>query len=334
MRTLDHVEVLSQSPTQTAYKWSWQAGVFFLEGENRMTAFPPPEGHPELGHRVSIKSERGQLGEGRLLWRVFPAGEKRSMMMLAMRVDMREANFVMRQLEAAARSVNRSVNLALCYVMVLGTQREAERRVGSPTKLTAGVGFDAPEVDLLKLKKLLGRADLLLMELTPRGLGKLSIIGRTGMPPAALKPVMTDPESFGKALVPGSYTRVTKREGSGKTFEWGINLPLIGTSGTMDMREQGPTLAIDAVDGALKGGKWRFETPTLPGGEAVVVGYSIFDITKTTWLIEKLAGMDPYMGHGLAAASQVMMLRALRKRAHDELKAQQAAKVKAAGAAP
>jgi hypothetical protein len=318
MKTLDHVEVLSQNTSQTTYKWSWQTGVLFLEGENHMTAFPPPAGHPELGHRISVKSERGQLGEGRLLWRVFPAGEKRSLMMLAMRVDMREANFVMRQLEAAAKSVNRSVNLALCYVMVLGTKREAERRAGHPLSLAANVPFETPKLDLPKLKKLLTRADLLLMELTPSGLGKLSIVGRTGMRPAALRPVMTEPETFGKSLVPGSYTRVTKREGSAKTFEWGINLPLIGTSGTMNMNERGETLSIDAVDGALKGGKWRFETPTLPGGEAVVVGYSLFDITKSTWLIEKIAAMDPYMGHGLAAASQVMMLRALRKRAHEE----------------
>ena len=320
MKTLDNVEVLSQNQTQTAYKWTWQTGVLFLEGENRMTSFPPPAGHPELGHRISVKSERGQLGEGRLLWRVFPAGEKRSLLMLAMRVDMREANFVMRQLEAAAKSVNRSVNLALCYVMVLGTKREAERRAGSPATYPKNVVFEAPKYDLVKLKKLLSRADLLTMELTPTGIGRLSIVGRTGMSPEALRPVMTEPETFGKALVPGSYTRVTKREGTQKTFEWGINLPLIGTSGVMSMKEQGPTLFIDAVDGALKGGKWRFETPTLPTGEAVVLGYSIFDITRTTWLIEKIAAMDPYMGHGLAAASQVMMLRALRKRAHDEAK--------------
>jgi len=318
MKTLDHVEVLSQNQTQTAYKWTWQTGVLFLEGENRMTAFPPPAGHPELGHRISVKSERGQLGEGRLLWRVFPAGEKRSLLMLAMRVDMREANFVMKQLEAAAKSVNRSVNLALCYVMVLGTKREAEKRSGlPPAAVLATSSFEAPSYDLAKLKKLMGRADLLMMDLTPSGLGKLTILGRTGMTPAAIRPVMTEPETFGKALVPGSYTRVTKREGTQKTFEWGISLPLIGTSGVMVMQDQGSTLAIDAIDGALKGGKWRFETPTLPGGEAVVLGYSMFDITKTTWLIEKIAAMDPYMGHGLAAASQVMMLRALRKRAYD-----------------
>jgi hypothetical protein len=321
MRTLDHVEVLSQNATQTAYKWTWQTGVLFLEGENRMTSFPPPAGHPEIGHRISVKSERGQLGEGRLMWRVFPAGEKRCLMMMAMRVDMREANFVMRQLEAAAKSVNRSVNLALCYVMVLGTKREAEKRSGLPDSTRqAQVTFGPPTLDLLKLKKLLSRADLLLMELTPKGLGKLSVVGRTGMLKSAVRPVMTEPETFGKSLVPGSYTRVTKRQGAQKTFEWGINLPLIGTSGVMNMEEQGETLHIDAVEGALKGGKWRFETPTLPGGEAVVLGYSTFDITKTTWLIEKIAALDPSMGHGLAAASQVMMLRALRKRAHDEAK--------------
>jgi hypothetical protein len=326
MKTLDHVEVLSASPSQIAYKWTFQAGVLFLEGENRMTIFPPPPGHPELGHRISVKSERGQLGEGRLLWRVFPAGAQRSLLMLAMRVDMRQANFVMQQLDAAAKSVNRSVNLALCYVMVLGTQRESEKRAGKPPSgLHSQIAFEPPSVDLVKLRGLLGRGDVLLMELTPSGLGKLSVVGRAGLPPAALRPVMTEPESFGKALVPGSYTHVTQREGNRKTFEWGINLPLIGTSGVMNMLDQGETLAIDAVEGSLQGGKWRFLTPTLPGGEAVVVGYSQFDITKTTWLIEKIASLDPSMGYGLAAASQVMMLRALRKRAHDEVEAKHGA---------
>jgi hypothetical protein len=50
----------------------------------------------------------------------------------------------------------------------------------------------------------------------------------------------------------------------------------------------------------------------------VVVGYSQFDISKSSWLIEKITSLDPVMGHGLAAATQVMLLRALRKRAHDE----------------
>jgi hypothetical protein len=318
MKILDHVEVLSKSGSQTAYKWSWQTGVLFLEGENRMTAFAPPAGKPELGHRISVKSERGQLGEGRLLWRILPVTPRRSLVMLSMRVDMRDANFVMRQLDAAAKSVNRSVNIALCYVMLLGAKREAERRSGTPAVLPTQVAFDPPRVDLEKLQGLLGRADLLLMELTDKGLGKLSIVGRTDVPRSRIEPIINEPEMFGKSLVPGSYTRVTKREGNQKTFEWGIGLPLIGTSGTMSMRNDQGTVAIEAVEGALKGGRWRFDTPVLRSGEAVVVGYSQFDITKASWLIEKITSFDPVLGHGLAAATQVMLLRALRKRAHDD----------------
>ncbi len=329
MQTLDSVEVLSESPTQTAYKWTWQTGVLFLEGENRMTVLSPPRDKPELGHRISVKSERGQMGEGRLLWRVLPAGPKRSLLTLSMRVDMRDANFVMRQLDAAARSVNRSVNIALAHVMLLGTKREAERRAGTTPKLPPSVPFEAPQLDLEKLHALLGRADLLMMELTPNGLGKLSVVGRGGAPADKLSAVMTEPETFGKSLVAGSYTRVTKREGASKTFEWGVDLPLIGTSGTMTMTAKDGQVAINSIDGALKGGRWRFATPTLKSGEGVVVGYSQFDVSKTSWLVAKIASLDPAMGHGLAAATQVMLLRALRRRVHQEAEEASAAAVSA-----
>lgn len=318
MKTLDHVEVLSQSGSQTAYKWTWQTGMLFLEGENRMTALAPPKGKPELGHRISVKSERGQLGEGRLMWRVVPVSAQRSLVSLSMRVDMRDANFVMRQLDAAAKSVNRSVNIALCYVMLLGAKRESERQSGKTLPLPVEVPFVPPKVNLAKLHDLLGRGDLLLMELSDKGLGKLGIVARMDAPRERLSPIIHEPEMFGKSLVPGSYTRVTKREGALKTFSWGIGLPLIGTSGTMTLRSEGDAVALDAVDGALKGGRWRFDTPVLPSGEVAVIGYSQFDISKASWLIEKITSLDPVMGHGLAAATQVMLVRALRKRAHDE----------------
>jgi hypothetical protein len=326
MRTLDSVQMLSETPTQNAYKWTWQtAGVLFLEGENRMTILAPPRAKPEQGYRISIKSERGQLGEGRLMWRVLPAGKKRSFVSLGLRIDMRDANYVMKKLDAASRSINRSVNIALAHVMVLGTKREAERQAGSKLTLPASVPFEPPKLELEKLRGILDRADMLLMELTPSGLGKLTVVGRGGATPEQLKKVMTDPDTFGKSLVQGSYTRVIKTEGPLKTFEWGVDLPLVGTSGKMTMKDEPELVSIDATEGALKGGRWRFSTPRLSTGEGVVVGYSQFDVTKSSWLVEKIAGIDPAMGHGLAAATQVMMLRALRKRVQQEREAAAAA---------
>jgi len=259
------------------------------------------------------------------MWRVLPAGEKRSFVSLGMRVDMRDANFVMRQLDAASRSINRSVNIALAHVMMLGTKRESEQRAGWDKKLPASVPFDAPKIDFVKLKPILDRSDLMTMELIESGIGKLTVVGRGGAQPAELKSVMTDPNTFGKSLVQGSYTRVTKTEGNKKTFQWGVDLPLIGTSGVMTMEDTGNEVAIDATEGALQGGRWRFQTPTLPSGEGVVIGYSQFDVSKSSWLVQKIASLDPAMGHGLAAATQVMMLRALRKRVEQEREARAAA---------
>jgi hypothetical protein len=172
------------------------------------------------------------------------------------------------------------------------------------------------------------------MELPGRGPAKLTVLGRSGMEPAQLAHVMNEPEIFGKALVPGSYARVTERAGDTKTFEWGIGLPLIGTSGTMRMHPAGSDVAIDATDGALTGGRWLFGTPTLPSGEAVIVGVSRFDIAKSAWIIEKIASLDPYMGHGLGAATEVMLVRALRKRARDEARQESAVQPAAAPATP
>jgi hypothetical protein len=320
MQTIDSVEVLSQFGPQTSYKWTWRTGgVLFLEGENRMTAYGPPPGHPEQGHRIAINSERGHLGEGRLMWRVFPVSEARSIMVLAMRIDMRDANFVMKQLDAAARSLNRSVNLALCFVMLLNTKVEAEKQNKTPQILPKSVPLERPALDLAAFKPLLGRGDLLFAELTEHGFGKLAIAGRTGLRREDLWPVMTEPETFGKSLVPGSYTRVQERGEKKKRFTWGIDLPLIGTEGEMVLEEKpGDLVFIDATNGAMKGGKWRFATPTLPDGEVVVVGWSLFDISRAAWLIQKLAEVDPMMGHGLSAATQVMLLRALRSRAKQE----------------
>jgi ribosome-associated toxin RatA of RatAB toxin-antitoxin module len=322
MPTLDHVDVLSATDTQIAYKWTWQTGVIFLEGENRMTVLRAPADHPELGHRISIKSERGQLGEGRIMWRIFPVSAKRSMVVLSLRVDMRDANFVMRQLDAAARSVNRSVNIALSYVMLLGTKREAERVAGAPDTLAASTSstLSLPAVDVEALKPVLERADVLFMELAKQGPAKLTVLGRSGLNTSQLAPVMGEPEIFGRSLVPGSYARVTAREGADKTFDWGIGLPLIGTSGSMHMHSTGTDITIDATEGALHGGKWRFGTKDLQTGEAVIIGVSRFDIAKSAWVIEKIASLDPAMGHGLGAATQVMLVRALRKRARDEVR--------------
>ena len=57
-------------------------------------------------------------------------GANESLVLYSMRIDLRDSNAVARQLSRGARSLNRSINLAMAFGTVLRTQVEAERRAG------------------------------------------------------------------------------------------------------------------------------------------------------------------------------------------------------------
>ena len=64
----------------------------------------------------------------------------------------------------------------------------------------------------------------------------------------------------------------------------------------------------------MRGGRWRFETTELGKQATLIASWARFDIRTTSWFVKNLADADPFLGHGMTAASQVMLLRALRSR--------------------
>jgi hypothetical protein len=99
-------------------------------------------------------------------------------------------------------------------------------------------------------------------------------------------------------------------------FEWGIDLPLVGVNGHMHMTDDGAITSIDAVEGALEGGRWRFEATPVTRDAAMITGWARFDLADSTWLLRSMINTDPYLGLGMTAASEVMLVRALRSRSH------------------
>jgi hypothetical protein len=125
---------------------------------------------------------------------------------------------------------------------------------------------------------------------------------------------MLDTDAFGSALMPGSEAKVVEKRAGVTTFDWDIDLPLVGVSGRMRMREGDPVVAVDAVGGALEGGRWNFETAELTREITMISGWASFDLRNSSWFLRALTDADPYLGHGMSAASQVMLMRALRSR--------------------
>jgi len=326
MPALDDVTVRSRRRQMLAYDWTWRTAVFTLRGSAIMSQYPAPHGRRDRPWRVEIRNTGGDLGEGRQVWRVYPDGPDRSLLVFSSRLDLRDANWVSRQI-GSQRSINRTTNMSIAHVMMMGVRDEAERLAGAPEIDTSGdmPPLRRPDVDIFALRYLLFRGDLVFMNMTGDRLDQVAVLGRLSAPLDPVRQIITDPREFGPALIPGSYANVTGEQADGTIdFEWGIDIPLVGTEGTMRLTDDGSRVMLDATSGALAGGRWLFEPVVYDWGEACVLSFGRFDPADSNWLIRMLVQGTPTFGHGIQAGSQVMVMRAIRNRSrdrHEEIRA-------------
>lgn len=314
MRALTSVDVRSVNGAMMAFDWTWGVTLFSMTGQNVMTTYP---GDAERGYRFDIRTLGGELGIGRVMWRVYPEGPNRSLVVFSSRLDMRDANYITRQLSSEGNAVNRTINVAVAMVTLLEVKTEAERRSGTHvdgefrTKPLA-----RPDVDMKALHRLLARGDLVLMDLDGQTMQRVTVVGRTGASVGRVRRVMLDPEEFGKSLLHGTCAEVMERTAEGTRFEWEIPIPLLHVGGQMMLRPSPTVISVDGISGTLSKGSWRFDTHTYPGGEAGVIAWAAFDPADSPKLIRKLIAGNTYFSHGFVAATQLAVMRSLRTRVH------------------
>lgn len=317
MPTLDRVDIVAKHDSSIVYDWAFNLALLRMRGRNLMTVYPAPKAKPDAGTRITIDSQEGDLGRGRMLFRVHPHGAD-SLLVVSLRLDLRDANFVARQIAKAARSVNRSANIALAFSMALHTQLESERREPRTRAALPSAAFHKPDVDMQRLIPLLNRGDLLFFETQGKSLEQISVLGMVMQNEAKVQHVMRDAKAFGSSLVPGSKAEIVAHKDALTTFDWAIDLPLVGVSGQMQLLDQGKKLSIEATQGALQGGRWLFEVTPVAPEATLVTGWAHFGFDNTTWLLEKLVSADAYLGHGMVGASELMLMRAVRSRASQQ----------------
>lgn len=313
MPAMDDVDITTREGRQTAYDWSWRLAVFRLSGQNVMTTYP---GNARRGHRIDVRAIGGDLGQGRMVWRVHPEGENRSMVVLAIRLDMRGANYVADRLSSGGRSVFRSINTILGTVMLLGTEREAERRAGHVEPARRAAPLARPQYDMMALTRLIGQGDLVFLERNGDAIERVSVVARMGANRAQVRPMMTDPEQFGQSLVHGSRARIVERTDDHVDFDWEIPLPLVGVSGQMRLHPGDDVVHVEGRSGALRSGDWYYDSHSYEWGDTAIVGWARFDLRETARLVRNLVEEQPDIGHGLAMATQVMVVRSLRNQIH------------------
>lgn len=314
MSGLGSVDVKSSTPTMLAFDWTWGVSLFSMTGQNVMTTYPT---NAERGYRFDIRTIGGELGIGRVMWRVFSDGPRKSVVVFSSRLDMRDANYITRQLSQEGNAVNRTINVAVAMVTLLEIKEEAETRVGSHVNTRAPAKpLQRPDIDMNALRGILGRGDLVFMDLDGYTMQRVTVVGRTGATVRRVRRVMLDPEEFGQSLLHGTCAEIVEKTEEGVRFQWEIPIPLIHVGGEMILRPSPSVIAVDGLSGTLSKGRWRFDTHSYRSGEAGVVAWATFDPADSPKFIRKLIAGNTYFSHGFVAATQLAVMRSLRTRVH------------------
>jgi hypothetical protein len=312
MSALSSVDVQAVNDNMTAFDWTWGVTLFTMTGQNVMTTYP---GNASRGYRFDIRTTGGDLGIGRVMWRVYPDGPGKSLVVFSSRLDMRNANYITRQLASEGNAVNRTINVAVAMVTLLEVKAESERRAGTFVNgKFAQKPLRRPKIDMQALHPLLGRGDLVMMDLDGETLQSVTVLGRAGASVGRVRRVMMDPEEFGKSLLHGTCAEVVEKTDQGVKFDWEIPIPLLHVGGQMVLRPSASVVAVDGVSGTLSRGKWRFDTHMYRGGEAGVIAWAHFDPSDSPKLIRKLIAGNTHFSHGFVAATQLAVMRSLRTR--------------------
>ncbi len=319
MPAISSVNVRERSGDTMAYEWQWRTSLFTLGGQAMLTLFAPPPGQERRGYRMVVEQNGGDLGHGRQVWRVIPLGPDRCRLALSARIDLRGANAVTRQMENVGRSLSRSITLATGLAALTRTQAEAERRVGH-TRPPASEGMHRPNIEVRALEPLLRRGDLVVIESSGASLRQSVVLTRYNRTEAQVRGIMLNPEAFAQALIQGSTATLTGEPTTdGVEFDWNVDRPLVGTGGHMILRERGPHLVeLEALEGAMDGGRWLFETGMLPSRATYVLGWAEFDVGDANFLLRAMLDADESFRGGLSSAAVVMLARALRNRVNRE----------------
>lgn len=315
MPAISSVDIRERHEGTLAYEWHWQTSLFNLGGQAMLTMFSPPRGQERRGYRMVVEQNGGDLGHGRQVWRVIPVGPNRCRIAYSARIDLRGANAVTRQMRSVGRSLSRSITLATGLAALSRVQAEAERRVGHH-RPPPGTGLHRPQIEVGTLEPLLRRGDVVLVEASGTQLRQAAVLTRYTRSEEQVRGLMLDPVRFAQALIHGSEASLTGEPGpDGIEFDWRVNRPLVGTGGHMILRELSEHLVeMEALEGAMDGGQWIFETGALPSRATYVLGWADFDVGDANFLLRAMLDADEGFRAGLSSAAVLMLARAMRLR--------------------
>jgi hypothetical protein len=225
--------------------------------------------------------------------------------------DVKHSNALVRRFLKKMPVTEHGLALAAQLLLAANMKREAERRT-PPGSLEPVDGKAKPG----GFGFLLDRGQVVVMRSTSDGrFADASLLDRMYAPSSAIAALLARPGAW-SSFVPGvEGSSERSRLGDMVSFHSDFAIPLVTWSSTWEMRLGERAFDAAAVDGDLRGARFRWDlTPRAPS-ETLVVYRVTQRLTQSSSIFRKLVDYEPSLEHGLNVAFSLVYLRAMRARA-------------------
>lgn len=267
--------------------------------------------------RIETRFVDGDLKTGDFRWWFVPESETRSAVIYTLKTDVRETNWMVRQLTRIRPETQHGGNSGTGLITVWGLKRVlmgaqstllkhqpspwAKQPVELPLKLSVASGLPRP--DWSALTPLLQRGPLIQVESAPGGrLKRVTVYGLTRATPKSLYDLVGTPEAYPRHISHFQSVEVTKRVPGLIEFESTVEFMKLRYRSRERMELFPDRILSRTIEGDLAGAASQLELLPMAEGATLAAWSFYMDPSSNGWIMKQVFGLDPLVEHIFAVS--------------------------------
>jgi ribosome-associated toxin RatA of RatAB toxin-antitoxin module len=318
-------KISSATPDGTLYyDWELDVPLVNLKGQNRLSFGKPAI--PGSARTIEVETLRGDVPSGAWHWEFLPLGDGRTLVACHTYADIAKANWFLRKMIAANRTIEHGSVLASTVVFVKAVKLRAEALAGHgdghrpkvdqsldrAVELKPVRGTFDPQV----LDPLLARGPVALIESFPDGRLRLAdLLSYVYAPQAAMFRSVSTPTDFSR-FVPGvDKSNVLSDNGREALYELEIHVPVLPNINykTRMVREpEAERVRQHCVAGDARGSVYGWDLISMGPKQTLAIYQLNGQLRKQSWFLRQMIKSEPFYEHGLNVSVALATMMAMR----------------------
>ncbi len=319
LKTLVSIEVRAHKKGTTAFDWEMDVPLVNLKGKRLQRGKRP--------RLVQVRGQSGNLRGSRERWELYPVdGGKRTIAALYRSLDIETAGLLLSTMVKLEPSMDQGIALSTGFVHMRGlaayiaghpANRPAPKARSGAVPPFDSLNLGEGDLSLEHLQPLLKHGQIALIESYPDGaLKQVALFTEVHAPRAKMAQIVQDPAKYPEFIHTFARHDVTKTPDGRLRLDWEIEVPMQNVEGISMMSiEADGSVDVQATEGDLKRGRWRWEFIALGENLTIPIHYAYSDVREASWVIKRIVDKQPLYEHGIVIASGTIAMTAMKARA-------------------